>query len=179
MAVAAAASAGVRGRDGGKAIYFYGHARDRPYGQFSQFYAAPFEHEGRRYVWAEQWMMANKAMLMGDEKQLDLIMAAKAPRDCKALGRRVSPWDQAKWDEHKYDVVLQGTRLKVQQNPAIKRVLMDTANSTLAEASPSDCIWGIGVSVKDAMAGRNWRGQNLLGKALMEVRDELKADSAK
>lgn len=159
--------------------YFYGHTAGKPFRQFSQFFPAPFEHEGAHYSCNEQWMMASKAKLMGDERTLASIMAAGSPSECKRLGRSVKPWDQEKWDAHKYDIVLEGTRLKMKHSEEARRVLLETGNKHLAEASPTDRIWGIGISVKDAEAGRSWRGENLLGKALMQVRDEILAEQKK
>jgi ribA/ribD-fused uncharacterized protein len=45
----------------------------------------------------------------------------------------------------------------------------------LVEASPRDRIWGIGMSAghRDASRPSRWRGLNLLGFALMNVRDQL------
>ena len=50
---------------------------------------------------------------------------------------------------------------------------MDTEGCTIAEASPYDRIWGIGISVAEAGDGDEWRGTNLLGIALMRVRDMI------
>ena len=51
-----------------------------------------------------------------------------------------------------------------------------TGDSVLVEASPYDAIWGIrlAASSPEAQDPMKWRGQNLLGFALMEVRDELR-----
>ena len=156
-------------------VYFYGHAEGKRYREFSQFYPAPFESSGVVYQWNEQYMMARKAQLMGDDATKQLILAASKPGECKALGRSVTPWDQKKWDMHKYDIVVEATKLKVLQNEHVMDVLLSTGKRVLAEASPSDRIWGIGISVADAEKGRAWRGQNLLGKALMRVRENVQA----
>ena len=52
---------------------------------------------------------------------------------------------------------------------------MATGDSILVEASPVDKIWGIGLAADnpDAQNPLKWKGQNMLGFALMEVRDEL------
>ena len=62
---------------------------------------------------------------------------------------------------------------KFSQNDDILQKLLSTGNSTLAEASPRDRIWGIGLNITDAYSGKKWKGQNLLGKALMNVRDNI------
>jgi ribA/ribD-fused uncharacterized protein len=54
--------------------------------------------------------------------------------------------------------------------------LMSTGNKILVEASPLDTIWGIGLGRENTKANNpnTWRGKNLLGFALMEVRDEIR-----
>ena len=65
---------------------------------------------------------------------------------------------------------------KFSQNPKLLKLLLDTNDSILVEASPKDKIWGIGIGVDhvDFLNSDKWPGENLLGKALMEVRDKLK-----
>jgi ribA/ribD-fused uncharacterized protein len=45
----------------------------------------------------------------------------------------------------------------------------------LVEASPLDRVWGIGLAAdhEAAASPSRWRGRNLLGFALMEVRERL------
>ena len=137
-------------------------------------------HDGVDYVFAEQWMMAAKARLMGDRKTLEKILSQHDnPTGVKRLGRQVRPWKQELWDAEKYNVVLEGTRLKVSQNPRVRKILMATGGSVIAEASPSDRVWGIGLNKKDAEAGMAWRGDNLLGRALMQVREEIRSGKLK
>jgi len=64
---------------------------------------------------------------------------------------------------------------KFGSNPYLKDILLSTGNKTIVEASPFDTIWGIGLHWKDdkVLDEKNWNGQNLLGKALMEVRKRL------
>ena len=61
------------------------------------------------------------------------------------------------------------------QNPDLKERLLSTGDAILAEASPKDRIWGIGLDAKTAsgMEPNAWPGMNLLGKALMELREEF------
>ena len=93
----------------------------------------------------------------------------------KALGRKVSGFDQHIWDERKFDIVVAGNLLKFRQNMTCQRFLIRTADKILVEASPYDRIWGIGLSEEDArlMDPSEWPGQNLLGKALMLVRERI------
>ena len=99
-----------------------------------------------------------------------------SPKQIKALGRKVRGFDQKVWDKFKYAIVLNGNWCKFSQNRNLREFLLSTGDSVLAEASPYDNIWGIRLSANslEAQDPMKWRGQNLLGFALMEVRDELR-----
>lgn len=73
----------------------------------------------------------------------------------------------------KNGIVVLGNFLKFAQNENLRKWLIDTYDRQLVEALPYDRIWGIGISVRDAEMGKEWKGHNLLGKALMEVRKKL------
>jgi ribA/ribD-fused uncharacterized protein len=66
---------------------------------------------------------------------------------------------------------------KFGQHPDLREFLMATGSRVLVEASPRDKIWGIGLAADDERAAspERWPGQNLLGFALMEVRQRLRA----
>lgn len=121
-------------------------------------------------------MMAGKARLFGDQDMLAKIMASDNPQTIKKLGRQVKGFDETAWEQHRFALVLQGNVCKFSQNPALKQFLLSTGNRILVEASPYDCIWGVGLSAEDPRIQdpRQWRGQNLLGFALTEVRDILR-----
>ena len=120
-------------------------------------------------------MMASKAELFGDQEVFARILAAKSPREAKALGRLVSGFDDDVWHRRRYEIVLDGTRSKFSQNPDLADFLLSTGDKVIAEASPVDKIWGIGLAHDDKRAQNplEWQGANLLGFALMEVRDVL------
>jgi hypothetical protein len=65
---------------------------------------------------------------------------------------------------------------KFGQNSRLKATLLSTENKIIVEASPYDTIWGIGLYHEDdrVLDEKNWKGMNLLGKALMEVREKLR-----
>jgi ribA/ribD-fused uncharacterized protein len=142
-------------------------------GQWQQSY---FEVDMDTYSCAEQYMMAEKARLFEDEDAEAQIMQAVHPKEMKALGRKLKNFDQNIWDKAKYSVVLNGNYYKFAQNKEMRDFLLATGNKVLVEASPLDTIWGIGLREGDTKAQNpaTWRGTNLLGFALMEVRDELK-----
>ena len=162
-----------------KFIYFWGHTPS-PKGItqtcLSQWFDVEFEVAGVKYHTAEQYMMAQKALLFGDKEVYDEIMLASDPRQYKALGRKIRDFDGKVWDYRKYQIVVEGNKAKFSQNEDLKEFLLSTEDSILVEASPYDKIWGIGLYAAQAAKGTvdQWKGQNLLGFALMEVRDWLK-----
>ena len=160
-------------------IYFWGHTSVS--GQvtdtcFSQWYDCYFEVDGVQYHTTEQYMMAGKARLFGDEEVFQEIMAAEKPNKYKKLGRKIQGFEQPLWDAHKYEIVVEGNKAKFSQNPDLKEFLLSTGDAIIVEASPYDKIWGIGMDKEQALKGTvtQWQGENLLGCALMDVRDWLR-----
>ena len=121
-------------------------------------------------------MMAQKALLFDDKEVYDQIMLADNPREYKALGRKIRNFDGKVWASRKYSIVVEGNKAKFSQNADLREYLLSTGDAILAEASPYDKIWGIGLYAAQAAKGtvQQWKGLNLLGCALMEVRDWLK-----
>jgi ribA/ribD-fused uncharacterized protein len=120
-------------------------------------------------------MMAEKACLFGDLETHAKIISAPGPEAAKKLGRKVKDFDQAQWTANRFEIVVRGNAAKFGQNAALGRFLLDTHSNVLVEASPRDRIWGIGLGENhpDASNPTPWRGLNLLGFALMRVRDQL------
>lgn len=162
-------------------IFFYGHT-PKENGKvnkscFSQWYAHnPFDSDGITYHTAEHYMMAKKAELFGDEDARLKIINNPDPKYVKACGRLILDFDPITWDKHKFDIVTKGSILKFSQHEELKEFILNTEDAILVEASPYDTIWGIGLSIEDAkkVTPNEWKGENLLGFALMEARDYLK-----
>ncbi|KAH0431621.1 hypothetical protein CcaCcLH18_06925 [Colletotrichum camelliae] len=160
-------------------IYFWretGHE-----GYLSQWWMAdPFTLESPdsspvTFKTAEHYMMHGKAMLFNDPKVALTILKADHPRKVKALGRKVSGFDEDVWNENRERIVREGSLLKFRSSPELKEKLLATGERELVEASPMDRIWGIGYSPEKAPASDRSRwGLNLLGKVLMEVRAQLR-----
>jgi len=85
-------------------------------------------------------------------------------------------FDNQVWAAHRREIITQGNLEKFRQNRALLEFLLATAGTVLVEASPHDQIWGIGLRQDDprAVDPAQWRGSNLLGFALVEVRAELR-----
>ena len=160
-----------------KTVFFF-HENEE-YGCFSQWFYAPFTVEGIRYSTVEQYMMAKKALLFNDYDIYSQILNEKDPYKCKKMGKLVHNFRGHRWDECKEEIVYRANLAKFSQNYDIREILLKTGNATLAEASPYDRIWGIGLGADDpkAMHPDHWKGENLLGHALMRVRHELALES--
>ncbi|MGW7414173.1 NADAR family protein [Streptomyces sp. NPDC054863] len=162
-----------------KFLHFWGH-RPRPDGSlgpsiFSQWWPSPFTVDGTVYATAEHWMMARKAVLFGDAEAERAALTAKSPAEAKKAGRLVRGFDSDVWDRSRYDIVVAGNIHKFTQHPDLGAYLLGTGSRVLVEASPLDRIWGIGLAADDPRASSpaHWRGQNLLGFALIQTRTHL------
>lgn len=150
-------------------IYFYGHRGI--YGFLSNFYRCSFVHQGITYTSSEQAMMHRKALYFNDKSTAENIMLVSDPKAIKALGRSVQHFNDLDWKQRRVDIVEAILVDKFLQNPDLRERLWATHPHPLAEASPTDKIWGIGLREEDAKRGASWRGLNLLGKTLTKVRD--------
>lgn len=95
--------------------------------------------------------------------------------EIKKYGRQVKNFNASYWDSKKYNIVKFGAILKFSQNLDLQQDLLDTHKSLMCEASHKDNIWGCGLTEKEArlIDPINWPGQNLLGKVLDDVKQEL------
>jgi ribA/ribD-fused uncharacterized protein len=146
----------------------------------SQWHPARFVLDGVAYNCCEQYMMAEKARVFGDESALGKILASDSPREQKALGRRVTNFDNATWNGVCRGIVYAANLARFSQDPDMRRTLLATDDRTIVEASPLDRIWGVGLAPDDprALDPAQWRGTNWLGVALMQVRETLRAAEA-
>ncbi|EJP62853.1 N-glycosidase [Beauveria bassiana] len=161
-----------------EAVYFWRES-DPELGWLSQWYDCPFrddENPERIYQTAEHYMMYQKAILFDDNE----------------AGRKVKGFSDKKWTANREVIVRKGNLLKftnavtekglckgtTEDSAPIEGSLMDmllaTGTKELVEASPTDRIWGVGYSARNAPANRAKWGKNLLGKVLMEVREVLR-----
>jgi len=153
------------------------HNPDEENGYLSNWYLSDFIWNEISFTFtsAEQYMMYRKATLFKDVKAASLILETTDVAAIKSLGRAVTPYIDSIWAEKKYELVRQGIYEKFKQNPDLCNKLLSTGNSILAECAVNDKVWGIGLSMHDPgrFSPDQWKGQNLLGKALLDIRQAL------
>ena len=163
-----------------KFLFFWGHqpSKDGTITKtcFSQWWESSFIVENIEYKSAEHWMMAKKAKLFNNNEIFEKIIQCKSPAEAKKLGREVKNYNDVIWLKNRFEIVKNGNLHKFSQNQKLLEFLLNTNQRIIVEASPVDPIWGIGMASdhKDVLNPEKWKGLNLLGFALMEVRDELK-----
>lgn len=138
------------------------------YGEFSNWYLCDFCYAGQDFISSEQALMWSKAKMFGDEEVAEKILQTADQGQIKKLGRQVKNYDDKKWAEARYNIMVAILHEKFSQNVELEAVLLSTVGAELYEASPYDKIWGIGSASTDCI-----NGQNLLGKALMQTRKHI------
>ena len=180
---------------GSEVVLFYGHhdAAEKPW--FSNFFRhddTPFTfsipawcgiYGGQETVpieFSEKAIMLCKASLMGDADVFARVASAETPAEAKRLGRLVEPWDETLWMSHICDIAKHIMLSKFLGVPGLRERLLATEERVIAEASPSDPLWGIGLSAKDpdARYPPKWKGANVLGWALMQARAAIRHPAA-
>ena len=144
--------------------------------RLSQWHMVDFVVDGKTFCCTEQFMMFKKAMLFNDPESAQKIINTRNPRDHQLYGRQVKNFDQKVWNVNKYEIVLTGNHHRFTQSKICRDLLFSTGNKKICEASPYDVVWGVGLAESDQLIldEANWRGQNLLGKILTQVRDNLR-----
>ncbi len=151
------------------------HNPEEENGYLSNWYLSNFVIDGVLFSSMEQYMMYKKAMCFDDEKVAREILETKDVAKIKALGRQVSNYNDSIWNGMRQIVIYEGLIAKFTQNEILKEQLKSTGDAILAECAVQDKIWGIGLSMKDSnrLDIDKWKGQNLLGFALMLVRNKV------
>ena len=148
-------------------------------GPFSNWSPSTFTLSNNTFANSEQAFMWLKAEFFKDEETASKILLTSEPDKVKALGRQVKNYDDKAWTDVRFTMMLHACYAKFAQNDSLTSLLLATGNRTLVEASPYDKIWGIGLAenepgIEDAA---NWKGLNLLGEVLMDVRRKLRSVS--
>lgn len=138
-----------------------------PYGEFSNFAAFGFRIDGHWYPTSEHYF---QAMKFEDESYQQKIRETKSPMIAARLGRSRKVKIRDDWEEVKVDVMRTAIRAKFAEHSELQVLLLGTDEHSLVEAAGRDYFWGV---------GKDGSGQNWLGKILMEVRSELRANITK
>lgn len=156
-----------------KVIRFHNPSESNGY--LSNWYLSDFEVDGIKFTSMEQYMMFKKAVCFRDKEVAQEILETNDVGKIKALGRTVKNYNDHYWNGVRQIVVYKGLMEKFSQNTNLKKMLQETGTSILAECAVNDLIWGVGLSMTDPRVDdpKKWRGQSLLGYALMLVRDSL------
>ena len=151
------------------------HNPDEENGYLSNWYLSQFSVDEITFSSMEQYMMYKKAVCFQDYDTAGRILETEDVSQIKKLGRKVSNYDENSWNGVRQIVVYRGLLEKFGQNDELKKLLLETGDSVLAECAVKDRIWGIGLSMTDPdrLDRVCWKGQNLLGYALMMVRETL------
>ena len=151
------------------------HNPNEENGYLSNWYPSKFTVNDVDFSSMEQYMMYKKAVCFGDKDMANKILATDDVAEIKAFGRLVANYNESYWNGVRQIVVFEGLTAKFSQNEGLKAKLKATDNSILAECAVKDRIWGIGLSMndQDRLKIDKWKGQNLLGYALMMVRERL------
>ena len=154
------------------------HNPNEENGYLSNWYLSQFCVDGITFSSMEQYMMYQKAVCFQDNAVAAQILATDDVAQIKALGRLVSNYNDHHWNGVRQIVVYEGLYAKFSQNEDLKMQLLSTGDVLLAECAVKDRIWGIGLSMHDPdrLDRAKWNGQNLLGYALMLVREKLRKD---
>ena len=152
------------------------HNPDEENGYLSNWYLSNFKIGSTQFSSMEQYVMYQKAIVFNDTKSAKKILETTDVSKIKALGRQVSNYNDKYWNGVRQIIIYKGLLEKFSQNKDLKKRLLNTGNDILAECAVQDKIWGIGLSMKDVNRWdmEKWRGENLLGFALMLVREELR-----
>lgn len=152
------------------------HNPDDENAYLSNWYRSDFSYAGIHYSSLEQYMMHQKALYFGDLTTAEKILATDDCAQIKALGREVQPFDRQSWNGVRQIIVYEGLLAKFSQNEDLRQQLLATGEALLVECSATDKIWANGLAMNDPrrLDPEQWQGQNLLGYALMRVREKLR-----
>jgi len=151
------------------------HNPDEENGYLSNWYPSCFVVDGVEFSSMEQYMMYRKACRFNDTVAAARVLETNDVAEIKRLGRLVAGYDEHIWNGVRQIEIYEGLLAKFGQNAELKTRLKMTGTAMLAECAVKDRIWGIGLSMHDPARfdPAKWRGQNLLGYALMLTRTKL------
>ncbi|MEL6343756.1 MAG: NADAR family protein [Myxococcota bacterium] len=143
-----------------RTIRFYGVHDD--FGAFSNFAPAPIRLKKKRWPTTEHYFQAQKFQ---DARLQEKIRKANSPMLAARMGRdRKNPL-RRDWASVKVGVMRDAVRAKFEQHDDLAALLLSTGDAVLVEHTERDAYWG---------DGGDGSGKNMLGRILMEIREELR-----
>lgn len=143
-----------------KVINFY--LTNGEYGCFSNFSRHHIFLKDKIWKTSEHYFQAQKFAGTKHEEELRL---ADSPMEVAKMGRDRKRPLRRDWEEVKDNIMREALRAKFTQNKDLKKILLETGDAELVEHTANDNYWG---------DGGDGSGKNMLGKLLMELREELK-----
>ena len=143
-------------------INFYREGDD--YGFCSNFYRSAVKIDGKEFRTTEHYFQAMK-FATTDPEAAERVRRAYTPSEAARLGRSRRFPLRHDWESVKDDIMRRALQAKFMQHPELRRQLLATGDAALVEHTRNDAYWG---------DGGNGKGKNMLGKLLMELRENLK-----
>ena len=153
-----------------EAVFF--HLPKEPNGYLSNWYLSPFKLDGIEYSSVEQYIMYQKCLMFGDNESAKAVLKTSDTAEQQRIGRNAKGYINHVWAGARQMVVFRGLMAKFTQNIDLREELLNTDDAYLVECAGSDKIWACGIRLNndDRFDVSKWKGQNILGFALMEVR---------
>jgi ribA/ribD-fused uncharacterized protein len=158
-------------------VLFHGAGEDKgPYKYLDNQAEYPIQIESKQYPTVEHYFQSMKAAEFGDQEILDKIAKTPSGKAVKALGKKVKNFIKEQWDARRIEIMARGVRAKFVQHPELQKQLLETGEKQIGEADARNTFWGIGTSAATELSKdpTKWKGQNQLGKILMNLRSEFK-----
>jgi ribA/ribD-fused uncharacterized protein len=162
-------------------VILFADPETNDYGFLSLKWVVEIEFNGTMYNSAHQAISAEIAKGFNDQQNLQKIMIADTPDEITYTLEDVSgdsDANETKWNDLTKQLIYDVNISKFNQYPELSARLLETQNSKLGAYLPDDNLIGIGISLDNIKSKNpiNWTGQNLLGKALMDIRDKIRSD---
>lgn len=154
-------------------VLFHGADESKgEYRNFSNMSEHRIEIDSITYPSVEHYFQAMKAKEFKDDDMYEKIIKAKTAKAVKALGKKVKGFEKEIWDSKKDEIMFRGIKSKFVQHPELRKQLEETGSRVIGEADARNTYWGIGTSMASEKSKHpsKWRGQNRIGKMLMELR---------
>ena len=161
-------------------VLFFGSDESKgEYRKFSNMSEHPIEVDGEKFPTVEHYFQGMKAKEFGDTEMYDKIVKAKTPKAVKALGKKVKNFNKDVWELKRESIMEAGLKAKFTQHPELRKQLMETGEKIIGEADARNTFWGIGsaMGTPKSLKPSKWRGQNKMGKLLMELRQKFTGES--